>query len=345
MKNKKQNYFIEFLRFIFSLIIMFYHSWSFAPINGATLFRHGYLAVNFYFILTGYLMMNSLYKNKKSTFDFMKNKIQRLAPGIILSFFICYAFTFGSSGLNLATLFSNDVLADLLQLNVVGIGGVINSAWWYLSAMLFVLFLLYPLAKKYKDKYTKVIAPLLIILTLAIVDQYDISMTWHSKSSFIFTDGFYKAIIYIALGNISYEIAQYFKKFKLDKLKTILITISEILIYGILIFNMHIKYIDTMWFAVLFTIGVSITFSNLSLTSKVFNNNIWKKLGNFGFYLYLTHSAIRTYMKRRNSLVYYDMLPRYLVLSLAVALFVYVMIEYLYPMLKRKISKKYLTKS
>ena len=336
---KDQNYFIDFLKFIFSIIIMFYHSWVFAVEKNEVLFYYGYMAVNFYFIVTGYLMMNSLEKNNKSTFDFIKNKILRLLPGILVTFFICYAFTYGRKGLDIELLFSNDVISDLLQLRVVGMGGAINAAWWYLSAMLFVLFLLYPLARKFRKKYIQYVIPILIFVTLAVIEYYDISMSYHSGLTFIFINGFYKGLIYIALGNISYELAKYFRNLKFDKLKIMLITIIETLIYMILIANMHFNYIGTIWCAILFVIGVSITFCNQSLTSSVFKSKFWNKLGNYGFYLYLTHVSIRTYFERRNSYIYYDMLPKYIFISLLVALFVYIVLEYIYPFIQKYMKK------
>lgn len=343
VKNEKDNinYFIEVLRFVFALVIMFYHSWWFLGKGESSLFRSGYLAVNFYFIVTGYLMMQTLHKYDKSTKEFILGKLKRLIPGIILTFFICYLLTYGSSGLNIKTLFSNDVIADLLLLKVTGYaGGAINPAWWYLSTMLFVVFLLYPLAKKFKEKYTYYIIPLLIFTSLALINHYDISMYTHSSSKFIFINGFYKGIIYVCLGNICYEFARYLKTLKISNIKSIFLTILEILLYIVAIFNMHFNYIGTIWYAILFIIGASITFSGISYTSKIFKHKIWKKLGNYGFYLYLTHGAVRTYMNRRNTYVYYDMLPKYLLVSLLVALSVYILLDIVYPRIKMQKKNK-----
>lgn len=338
--EKKQNYFIDCLRFIFSIIIMLYHSWAFAGEFETSLFPAGYLAVNFYFILTGYLMMNSLEKSNRDSIDFMKNKIKRLLPGILVTFFICYAFTYGSSGLNIKTLFSNNVIADLLLLRVTGAGGAINAAWWYLSTMLFTVSILYPIAKKYGKKYIYYIGPIIIFVTLTFINSYDISLSYHSGSTYLFINGFYKAIIYIILGNISYELAKYFSNLQINKLKSILITIVEIFIYVFVIYNMHFNLIGSIYYAVFLTLGVAISFSEKSFTSKIFKWKLWKKLGSFGFYLYLTHASIRTYMLRRNTSVYFEMLPKYIILSLIVALVVYIILDVIYPYIKLRKLKK-----
>lgn len=106
---KKENFFIDFIRFLCSIVIMFFHGRSFANVNDTIIFEMGYLAVNFYFILTGFLMMNSLMKSNKDTFSFIKNKIKRLSPGIVLCFFVCYIFTYGRKSINLSILISNNV--------------------------------------------------------------------------------------------------------------------------------------------------------------------------------------------------------------------------------------------
>ena len=90
MKEKdEQNYFIEFLRFVFSIAILIYHSWLFIGIYGEGIFRRGYLGVDFYFIVTGYLMINSLNRDKKKSksilkesFDFVFKKYKNCSPSV-----------------------------------------------------------------------------------------------------------------------------------------------------------------------------------------------------------------------------------------------------------------------
>lgn len=336
---KRENYFMDFIRFLCALIIMFYHGRVFANSGDVKIFEMGYLAVNFYFILTGFLMVNSLMKSNRDTISFMKNKIKRLAPGILVCFFICYLFTFGRKSLDLKNLISNDVLGDLLQLKTFGLGGGVNLGWWYMSAMLFIIFLLYPIAKKNKEQFTKYTAPIIILVTVAIVKHFKISFTSHSTTTLIFTDGFYKGLVYISLGCISYDISKYFEKINVGKLARILLTIFESSTFALLMASMHFKWFETLIYAIFFTLAVAISFSNKTYTSSIFKHKIWKKLGNFGFYLYLTHVSIRTYIDRKNTFIYSDMLLKFVSLSIIVAIFVYFILEFVYPRVKSKISK------
>lgn len=334
MENKTHNYFVDFLKFTFSIIILLYHTWSFAANKELGLFKDGYLAVNFYFLVTGYLMMNSLHINNSDSFSFIKNKIKRLLPGLVFALFICCFFVFFGSNFDLSIFFLTNVLGDIFLLSCWNIGGALNAAWWYISAMLILLSILYPLAKKYRKKYITIVAPLILIFILLLIYYFNIDIDEHVFYVFSLKNGCYKGIIYIILGNISYELSKCLRKVKTTNFQRKLFTITEILLYIILVINMYNSYLGKITVALLFTISVTITFSNISLTSNIFNNKIWNKLSNYGFYIYLTHVSIRTFLLRRNTNIYFDMLFKYLLISLVTALFMYIVLEIIYPKLK-----------
>ena len=335
MEKKTENYFIDFIRFICAFMIMFYHSWVFSATDNS-LFGYGYLAVNFYFILTGYLMINSLKKRDDSTYQFVKHKIKRLLPGVLVAFVICYLFAYGRTGFDIKVLLSNQAIGDLLNLRSFGVHATINSAWWYMSAMLFVTALLYPLARKYKENFTHYLAPLIIVITLALINYFEISMSYHSAVTTVFTNGVYKGFIYICLGCIAFDMVKNLNQKDLTKLQRIVMTIYEIGMYVVLFANMQFNFMGSIIFAILLTLNIAISFSDITYTKKAFKSKIWKKLGNYGFYLYLTHEAIRTFMLRRNNYDYSEMLLKYVVISLIVAVIVYIILEYVYPFIKKK---------
>ena len=73
---KEKNHSIEALRFLFMLVICCWHRYG-----SEGLFPHGYLAVEFYFILSGYLLYKSFSKpNSLSTIDYTLKKVERFAP-------------------------------------------------------------------------------------------------------------------------------------------------------------------------------------------------------------------------------------------------------------------------
>ena len=353
MSKVKENYFIDCLKFIFSFCIVFYHSWVFAGGFGNGFFNYGYLAVDFYFVVTGYLMINSINKRKnkdssqlKSTFDFVYKKFKKLIPALLVTFGIGIVLVYGKTAIfDLKLILSNNLLPELFQLSIFGYGLTINSSWWYISAMLFVIALLYPFAVKDTDNYCKSIAPLIIAFTLALVKFLEININDPVCITFLFRNGLYEALIFIPLGNIAYALASKIKKKKYTKNEKKLLSMFEILLYIILIINLHYFFIDTVLYAVLLTINVSLTFSNVTYAKEIFKKDIWKKLGNYGFYMFLCNVSIRKYIKNRYliyNLSYKKMFLLFVLMTVVIALFIYILVEIIYKehILKKCCNKK-----
>ena len=348
MGSNQENYFIDFLRFIFSLCILFYHSWVFSGTYGNGILNNGYLAVDFYFIVTGYLMINSIYNHKKKkvsvlkeSFNFIYKKIKKLFPSLLVSFLVGIVFVYGKSIIfQPKLLLSNKFLPELFQLGIFGYELSINSSWWYISAMLFVMALLYPFAIKYNEYYCKYIAPLIIVLTLGIVNMCKININNPVEISFFLRNGFYKALIFIPLGNISYNITNLLKRKKFQKNKIIFLSILEIILYIVLVLNMHYLVIDTFTYAILLMLNICLTFSNVTFATKIFKHTFWKKLGDYGFYIFLCNISIRTYMLRKYvnfGLSYKQLLFRFLIITCLISLMIYIIVEIIY---KKLILKK-----
>ena len=343
----KQNYCIDFYRFVFSIIIVFFHSWLFTGRFGSGVFNLGYLAVDFYFIVSGYLMMNSIEKQGKlkknenvyfGSFSFVFNKIKKLFPTLLLTFIIGLGFVYGRGIINIKNILLSDAIPELLQLGVFGYSMPINLSWWYLSVMFFVFLILYPIIRLHKDKYIYYIAPLILGLTIGLVLSIPINIHDPLTKNFVFINGFYNGLIFIILGNVSYEISKRLreKNKKLDKKKKVLLTIFEQSIYIALILAMNYNILNTTIIAFMFLIAISLTFSNITYSPKIFASTIWKKVGNYGFYVYLCHISIRTFFLRRNNYIYSDMLSKYLLVSFATGLVIYVMIDIIYKKIKER---------
>lgn len=300
-KTANYNYFIDLLKFIFSILIVFYHSWIFTGEFGSGFFNHGYLAVDFYFIVTGYLMMQSIEKEKKSkesiglkTIKFIYKKIASIFPYILFAFILGTILLYKSDILSIRLMTANNLISEILQIGTLGLGIPINGAAWYISAMLICLFCLYPLANKFKENYIYLIAPLLLFLFLGICYSFDIVVNDPANKVFIGLNGLYKGFIFIILGNISYEVVKWFKKVNFTKVGRIFLTIIELLLLFMLIATMHLNFLGTIVVALVTFALVTIVFSERSYSKEIFNFPFFKKLGFFGFIMYLNNVYLRT---------------------------------------------------
>lgn len=188
MKEKRNNS-IELLRFLFTAIIIFFHVnldlWDqnkvIAVIRGVpvTFFEHGNLGVEFFFLVTGYLLARSVHKKiqedkahpgmnvnlSQETLQFIVHKAKAVFP--------CYLAACAMTplvrlivGKNLGFSYFLKRLPSLLFLQRLGLGRPFIGCTWYLSSLFIALPFVYPLCRKYYRTYTRVVSPLLCAVLL-----------------------------------------------------------------------------------------------------------------------------------------------------------------------------------
>ena len=89
----KRNTFVEFLRFLFSILVVGYHVNESVLPDDTSVFEIGCLSVEFFFTLSGFFLAKSIEKAAKKdpltllkdTFYFMKGKIEGILRLQILS--------------------------------------------------------------------------------------------------------------------------------------------------------------------------------------------------------------------------------------------------------------------
>ena len=151
----KRNGYIDIIKFLFAIVIAEFHL-------GSGVFLGGRLAVEGFFMISGYLMCRSIEKEASSgsglavsTVKFIWKKYKSLffflLPACILAYTVIsiYRETSFLDAIRRAPL----LLFDIIPLNSTGIKGeYVVGISWYLSSMFIALAILYPLAKKFKQK-------------------------------------------------------------------------------------------------------------------------------------------------------------------------------------------------
>ena len=92
MKQGKHNGIISIWKFLFSLMIVVLHCDVLAGSNDKVILSGGSIAVEFFFITSGYLMAVSAFKNKSQnnivsdTWHFLWKKIKAIFPYVLITF-------------------------------------------------------------------------------------------------------------------------------------------------------------------------------------------------------------------------------------------------------------------
>ena len=312
--ESKRNGTIDLIRFLGSVAIMIFHSNAFAR-NGAVAFiPRPHVMVEFFFMVSGYLMACSVYKNTKKTphaaigqetISFMKHKISSLFPEYVISFlasFIIYEIATGSQGfLSWCRDFITG-LPDGLMLSMTGLGcSKWNIVLWYISAMMIVMLIFYPWLRKYFKAFSCIAAPVLAITVYVFFYfQFKGSITGPYKiiAGFLYK-GLLKALGGVSLGISAFFIIEWMKKLNLNIFGKLIITIIQICLWTVMIcyaFDPPAPNKDILMVFLCF-INVILAFSQQGILYGIFNNKICYFLGRLSLPLYMCHGCFRQVFK------------------------------------------------
>lgn len=225
----KKIYSFDFLRLFLTVCIVLYHI-NF--LRGPVL-KQGYLAVEVFFVLSGFLLVNSYFKYNTlfSDVDLLKkiifNKAKRLYPEyLFMTFLACiiYTFLFDRHGMY------KDIFYNLIMYGHLGLSANIVAGSWFVGALFWGSLIMVGLLIKYKETFFILTAPFCFLFSVLLL--YHCSNTSLMMASNlilnIFPAGLLRAIAGLSVGMISYYI--YYHKWYENKIINI-ITLSISLIF------------------------------------------------------------------------------------------------------------------
>ena len=77
MEESKKNGAIDFWKFAFSIMIVLFHSYYFANNEDGAIFREGRIAVEFFFIVSGFFMAKSAVSKPKLQSNSLWQKLEK----------------------------------------------------------------------------------------------------------------------------------------------------------------------------------------------------------------------------------------------------------------------------
>lgn len=156
LKKISYNWEIDVLKFIFAVIVAVFHCSRFDP--AIPVLSRGYLAVEFFFIVSGYFMAQKIKSsNPQSTGTFLLKKIGPIYPVYIGAFLVAVLCRIAPFNLSLFEYIKRVMIGglEILVLQEFGfdVGTFYNGVTWYISAMMIAMAILYPLYSKYRSYF------------------------------------------------------------------------------------------------------------------------------------------------------------------------------------------------
>lgn len=305
MEKSKRNGYIDAIKFLFAIMIMDFH-------QGTGIFPGGRVAVEGFFMISSYLMMCYIRRNKYpedslgiSTVRFIGHKYRGLfpilLPSVLLShILISYA---KKTGIKAFITKAPLLLFELIPLRDAGFSGYyVLGISWYLSAMFIALAILYPLCKKLGRNFVLTVCPVFAVLTygyfshnyghLAVASEY--------INNFPINVGVLRGIAACALGCVLYEICQCLSAKQLTVTGRVIFTALEILgfiaLMGFVHFCPKSKY-DYVCVFLLFGLLI-IGISGFSATSLLLRGNWTKALGTWSTLIVMNHWGFKTLLPK-----------------------------------------------
>ena len=300
----KRNSSIDYLKFLFSVIVLLYHY--------GLWFDGGYIVVEGFFMITGFLMMAALYRKKDApdlspagTFNFVFRKYKAIFLPLLFSAasgYLIYELLIFENTLKVALKDAAMLLFEVVPLQMAGFEGFwATGVSWYLSAMLLAIAILHPIAKRGPERFAYTVCPTLTLLVYGLLcfnyHQLDVNAHWLLG---VLNGGVLRAMAGIAAGCFLYALALHAKP-QLTLRARVAYTAIELaalcyLLRSMMIETLHRNGHDFVLAVVIFLI-LYFELSEKSLIAHYCKHRFTKALATASTYIYMNHYAWNIYFK------------------------------------------------
>lgn len=269
----------------------------------------GYFGVEFFFIVSGFLMAKSIYKKRKlvnngwdveidlgrRTIRFMLKKYlsvfcYHIIPFIMIVVLKVFTEDIYQSGAGGIIKFFIDSMPEFFFLQKFGFTfSNVDVIEWYISAMLIAMLALYPIVYRFYSMFTRVIGPFLSLYILGVL-HYNYG-TFADNTRWV---GFgyacvFRAIAEISLGCSAYEFARILSEKHFTKRDRVFFTVMEIFGFSVsVMFALSSFSTDyEMHTVIVMTISIIFAFSGQTFGNEIFNKKWIYYLGRMSLEIYL----------------------------------------------------------
>ncbi len=300
----KQNRAMDFYRFVAAVMILCFHCNWYAFDQEGTPFCGYFLFVEFFFILSGFLMMRSIRRRVTdeqrlaagdTAFRYICGRLKSFYPHHLLSFVLVFLIEVGLRRTMYPIEYAEAAWPELLLVNVFGFvrGKYINIICWYLSALVFASLPIYYLILRDEQGFVKVIAPLILVYFFGTLFDRKGSLA----NTIIFTQyspplGYFRGLADLTAGVVAYRVFEWLEDTELPN-ESLIATVLEAAVAFSAMLYMYNDYgkFDFLLVPMGCAFIISV-FRGKSLFTRLFDNSVSEWLGRQCFAFFLNNAVV-----------------------------------------------------
>ncbi|MDO5476982.1 MAG: acyltransferase family protein [Eubacteriales bacterium] len=318
----RKNGSVELLRFLFTTIIILFHInldlWDqkkvVTVISGipVTFFEHGNIGVEFFFLVTGWLMAKTIWKRceadallpkKKQgawlleeTLQFVLHKARAIMPYYLTACLLTPLVRIVTDKA-VTTDYFIPRIPSLFLLQRVGLGKPFIGCTWYLSSMMIAMTLAYPLCRRFYRAYTHFAAPVIGMALLGAILLLTGSLGDIEDWFFITYKTNVRAFAEISIGASSYELSRWMNGKVYRTWHRVLLSVTAIVCLAAsaayMCSALDARYALAVF--VLLFVSVTILFSGEGILAKAgyFDRPVFYWLGTVSLPMYVSQTLFR----------------------------------------------------
>lgn len=273
---------LEFYRLLFTIIICLHHS-QLVPF-----IRHGYLAVEFFFIVSGFLLCRSFYEKDLAVKNYFVGRIKKLYPQylfalVAISCYMLFRFFYHGMG-NIESIGLNFLSELFVVQGLLPCLGANNYPMWYFAVLIWGGGIVYFILKKCSSKFLSVICPSFVIgyyiYNFSVSNSIEL---WSGINTLL------RGIADMFIGIMLYKIVVKNTKTNVIKQYSVLFKIIGLIGVGICICSeQFLDKLSLLFFPILL---VGVLYSNID----VFHIS---KISKYCYPMYLNHALVLDYSRR-----------------------------------------------
>lgn len=313
----KRNGEIDLLRFFFALLIVFHHFNSNFSLG---FFANGYIGVEFFFVVSGYLMTSHVSKmnagNRElgfvadETWHYLLKKVSSFYPyyfSVVLLQVIVRNILVNHNGIaQIGYNFLKSIptfTLSFMALNESAVSLYVGNTW-YLSAMLIAIFLLYPLLLWQYKFSVEIVFPFLSLFIIGFLFETNKTLSYWANWSGLVYFGVLRAVAEMALGGCIFQLSVIMtikKSHILYSNKTptkIIITLFKLFCYFVVIafawgsiFGEQFKQSFSLHALLFCSLGILLSFSKVGYCIP--DGKVTRYLGKISLPIFIYHGFIR----------------------------------------------------